>query len=80
MREKLSELRVSAGYTQYSIASMLGISRSHYSQIEGGKKSPSFKLGLEIKLALHYTNDDIYAVTPKAAKRGRPYKCDNKAG
>ncbi len=74
MREKLSTMRACAGYTQYSIATQLGISRSHYSQIEGGRKSPSLNLGMKIKLILHYTNDDVFAITPGKAKRGRPLR------
>ncbi|MDD3029830.1 MAG: helix-turn-helix domain-containing protein [Alphaproteobacteria bacterium] len=74
MREKLSTMRANAGYTQYSIASQLGISRSHYSQIEGGTKSPSLNLSMRIKIILRYTNDDLFAVSRGKPKRGRPIR------
>ena len=60
MRVKLRTMRVNNGYTQYSIAEALGISRSHYSQIESGEKNPSDKLKTMIKVALRYTEDDLF--------------------
>lgn len=72
MRQKLREMRVAAGYTQYSFAEQLGISRSHYSQIESGAKKPSIALSMRIRLQLRYTGDDILSITPGKARRGRP--------
>lgn len=60
MRVKLVKLREGAGYTQETISKELGISRSHYSQIETGEKDPSLKLGLKIKRKLKYDKDDIF--------------------
>lgn len=60
MRTKLQQLRKSKGYTQQTFSSMIKISRSHYSQIETGIKSPSLKLALIIKKTLHYYDDDIF--------------------
>lgn len=60
MRKKLQELRIARGYTQVSFSKAVGISRSHYSQIETGEKTPSLKLSLKIKAKLNYTDDDIF--------------------
>lgn len=60
MRVKLQKLREANGYTQQSFSVSLGISRSHYSQIETGEKAPSLKLALRIKSALNYYDDDIF--------------------
>ena len=38
----------------------LGVSRSHYAQIESGDKNPSLKLSLKIKQALGYPYDDLF--------------------
>lgn len=70
MRAKLIELRHRAGYTQYSFAKAIGVSRSHYSQIENGDKNPSVALLMRMKLALRYTNDDMLSITPGRLKRG----------
>ena len=44
MRKKLQTLREGAGYTQQTFSERLGVSRSHYAQIESGDKNPSLKL------------------------------------
>ena len=62
MRTKLVKLREARGYTQESFSALLGISRSHYSQIETGEKNPSLKLALRIKRALDYFKDDIFYI------------------
>ena len=62
MRVKLRDIRVNCGYTQYSLAEKLGISRSHYSQIESAQKNPSDKLKTMIKIVLRYTEDDLFDV------------------
>lgn len=72
MRERLMEVRRNAGYTQYSMAECLGISRSHYSQIESGAKTVSLPVQMRIRLALRYTGDDLLTVTPAKNHRGRP--------
>lgn len=60
MRVKLQKLREGYGFTQQSFSEVLGISRSHYSQVESGEKAPSLRLALKIKKALNYQNDDIF--------------------
>ncbi len=40
MRVKLQQLREARGYTQQTFSAVVGISRSHYSQIETGEKQP----------------------------------------
>ena len=60
MRTKLVKLRESRGYTQVSFSKALGISQSHYGQIETGEKNPSLKLAIRIKRQLDYFNDDIF--------------------
>lgn len=44
MRAKLKALREANGYTQQTLSDAIGMSRSHYSQVESGDKQPSLKL------------------------------------
>ena len=60
MRAKLKAIREAHGYTQQSFSDLIGISRSHYSQIESGDKQPSLKLAFRIKNALKCYGDDIF--------------------
>ena len=60
MRVKLVKLRESRGYTQETFSKAVGISRSHYAEIETGAKAPSLKVGLKIKSVLDYPYDDIF--------------------
>ncbi|MEG1894596.1 MAG: helix-turn-helix domain-containing protein [Oscillospiraceae bacterium] len=60
MRVKLQKIREGRGYTQQSFSEAIGISRSHYSQIETGEKEPSLRVGLKIKRMLKYEYDDIF--------------------
>lgn len=60
MRVKLVKLREGRGYTQQTFSETVGISRSHYSQIETGEKEPSLKVSLKIKRVLGYPYDDIF--------------------
>lgn len=60
MRAKLKALREANGYTQQTLSDAIGMSRSHYSQVESGDKQPSLKLALRIKRALNYYGDDIF--------------------
>lgn len=60
MRKKLKDLRKACGFSQYTFADALKISRSHYSQIETGDKTPSLTVALKIKKILGYSNDDIF--------------------
>jgi len=60
MRTKLVKLREARGYTQATFAKEVGVSRSHYSQIETGEKEPSLRVSLKIKKTLDYPYDDIF--------------------
>ena len=60
MRTKLVKLREGYGFTQETFSREIGVSRSHYSQIETGEKDPSLKIGLKIKRVLKYPYDDIF--------------------
>lgn len=60
MRVRLTRMREAQGYTQYTIADALGISRSHYSQIESGAKTPSLPIAIRIKKLLGYESDDLF--------------------
>ncbi len=68
MRVKLQQLREARGYTQQTFSAVVGISRSHYSQIETGEKQPSLLLALRIKRALDYYDDDIFDNTTTVKK------------
>lgn len=67
MRTRLKALRIACGFSQYTFADALGISRSHYSQIETGDKMPSLTLAIKIKSILGYTNDNIFDLDEKKA-------------
>ncbi len=68
MRVKLQQLREARGYTQQTFSAVVGMSRSHYSQIETGEKQPSLQLALRIKRALDYYDDDIFDNTVTVKK------------
>ena len=60
MRVKLRQLRKAAGLTQEALGKEVGISRTHYCQIEAGEKSPSLKVSLRLKRVLNYPYDDLF--------------------
>lgn len=60
MRAKLQQLREAQGYTQQTFSDAVGVSRSHYSQIETGDKQPALRLAFRIKRVLNYYGDDIF--------------------
>lgn len=68
VRAKLQRLREANGYTQQAFSAAVGVSRSHYSQIETGDKQPSLRLALKIKRALNYYGDDIFDNTMPVRK------------
>ena len=68
MRAKLQHLRETNGYTQQTFSEAVGISRSHYSQVETGEKQPSLRLALRIKRVLNYYGDDIFDNTTLAKR------------
>ena len=72
MRKRLIGLRKGTGYTQQTFSDKLGISRSHYAQIESGEKNPSLKLSLKIKGALNYEYDDIFFNPKRPVSRHNP--------
>jgi transcriptional regulator with XRE-family HTH domain len=53
MRVNLVKLREAKGHTQQSFSDVVGISRSHYSQIETGDKNPSYRLMKKIRSSLN---------------------------
>lgn len=60
MRTLLVSEREKQGYTQQKLADAIGISRSHYADIERGRKDPSYKISVRIKRALGHPGDDIF--------------------
>lgn len=60
MRVKLAALRKDMGLSQEMAAEKIHISRSHYSQIESGDKTPSLDIALRIKKVFDYSDDDIF--------------------
>lgn len=60
VRVTLQRLREAEGYTQQEFSEKIGVSRSHYSQIETGEKGPGFQLSLRIKRVLGYHGDDLF--------------------
>ena len=60
MSKAIREGRDRLGMSQEALAERLGVSRSHYAQIESGDKNPSLKLSLKIKQALGYPYDDLF--------------------
>ncbi len=73
MRTKLRDARRKLGLTQNDIALLLGVSRTYYSQIECGVKTPSFRVVLAIKVVLHETDDSLFDNTDEARLPGNPY-------
>ncbi len=54
MRKWLKETRDSKGLTQEEVAKLSGISRSHYTQIESGNKTPSVEVAKRIAKTLKF--------------------------
>lgn len=52
MRGWLIEARKKKKYTQQDIGDLVGISRSYYTEIERGKKTPSGKVAIRISKVL----------------------------
>ncbi len=68
MRTKMRQLRVEQGFTMKYLAKKLGISLSHYSQVEVGDKQPSLNLALRIKRTLNCNDDSIFNNEPLVHK------------
>lgn len=62
MRKKLKEIREKKGLTHKDIAEKVGISRAYYTNIELGKKNPSFKVARKIKEVLDFEDDNIFLI------------------
>ncbi|MDD3224731.1 MAG: helix-turn-helix domain-containing protein [Clostridium sp.] len=60
MRIRLKRIRLKEGFTHKSIANVLNISRTTYTNIELGNKNPSLNLAMKIKNTLNYEKDDIF--------------------
>ncbi|WP_432409212.1 helix-turn-helix transcriptional regulator [Wukongibacter sp. M2B1] len=60
MRKKLKKQRLKKELTQMEIASLIGIKRATYTNIELGNKNPSFNVATKIKGVLGYQDDDIF--------------------
>ena len=58
------------GLTQKEIATMVGISRVHYTQIENnsGNKKPSLDVALRLKKVLNYSKDDLFLTSDVSDK------------
>ena len=54
MRKWLKDLRDERSLTQEELSKMAGISRSHYTQIEAGNKTPSIKVAQDIAEVLNF--------------------------
>lgn len=54
MRKWLKEIRDGKGLTQEQVAILAGISRSHYTSIEIGTKTPSVEVAKNIAKALKF--------------------------
>lgn len=60
VRNKLKEIRLKKNMTHKEIADKADISRAYYTNIELGKKDPSFQVVRRIKNVLEYYDDDIF--------------------
>ena len=76
MRRNLKNARTGAGFTQYSFAKEIGISRSYYSQLESGLKNVPRGWQVAIRMKLHNAEDDLFHNTDEALRRGHPYKSE----
>ncbi len=54
MREWLKEMRDNRGFTQNEVSRLSGISRSHYTHIEKGTKTPSVETAKVIAKTLKF--------------------------
>lgn len=60
LRVKLKKRREELELTQASLAKMIGIARTSYTNIELGNKNPSLLIAMRIKQILNYDDDDIF--------------------
>ncbi len=62
MRPALRKRRIQLGLTHEEVANGANIDRTTYTNIELGKKNPSFAVALKIKKVLNTDSDDIFLV------------------
>lgn len=62
MTIRLKALRLERKWTQADLASMLGVSPSHISEMEQGKKNPSRPLLAQMATIFHVPIADMYEV------------------
>lgn len=58
--KELKKLRISNGYTIYDMASLIGISYSHYSLLESKKRKLSYEMAIKIARIFDKKPDDIF--------------------
>ena len=76
MRKNLQRARAEAGFTQYSFAKEIGVSRSYYSMLESGQKNVPRGWQSAIRLKLNNDADNLFHNTDEALRRGHPYKSE----
>lgn len=54
MRKWLKDIRIKSGFTQYEVAKKSGISRSYYTHIERGEKTPQVAIAKKIATSLNF--------------------------
>jgi len=67
-RAKLAELRTDAKLNHEDIARLAGISRSHYTLIENGKRTPSLDVALRIANVVGCNVEDIFLTSDDAPR------------
>lgn len=55
--QRIQKVRKLLGHTQADIATMIGVSTSHYGKIEVGKSAPSIDVMVELSELLHLSLD-----------------------
>lgn len=63
LAQKLRELRKAHSYTQYDVASMLGVVRQTYSHYETGKRSPDSEALYKLAGFYHISVEDLMHLT-----------------
>lgn len=62
MMNRLREIRISKGISQYALAKELGISQQRLSNYEKGKRKLPVEIAISICRILNVTLEDIYGV------------------
>lgn len=61
-RKKLYEMRVQRRLSQYDMATLCGISRTHYEQVENGVRGININKMAKICEVLEYSNVDLFDI------------------